>query len=359
MLFYSDLLKTNKTTDSNETCETIEEFSYEVDANIHPEVYIDYIIRVVALLFHIAYAMVLICSRKFQKRTYIYLHNVNLIGLLYCLLYCFYIGKRAPTFESLEVRRTFCYITEMCWANLRFLRSYSLLLLSVYRMIATFNLNLYRILISKLHLIFSTIAGLFLLSMLYTFTLKYLLKTTHSKIFCMDGYSDDVVILGVYFALTGLIVEFFPTTFIMFSYIKIIRKLKQNKSKLNNNISANLNSKSSIKLNSRICEIRFAQQFALMNLCILISAVLSILVSVELVLASKFPALDMKLHDLRVVLRIFFLLFESSIPVISLIFNPCIYKKLTVFRKLCSNRINFQKEQDTSSSPIAIQTHPV
>jgi hypothetical protein len=47
MLFYSDLLKSahasseNQTRDFNKTWQNNDEFSYEVDFQIHPEIYID------------------------------------------------------------------------------------------------------------------------------------------------------------------------------------------------------------------------------------------------------------------------------------------------------------------------------
>lgn len=101
-------------------------------------IYIDYIIRVIAVLIHCLYFGLVICFKTLQKRQGMYLHHVNLISLLYCLHYCAWIGNFWVDLGNSTLDHVFCYMSEIFWIFLKFARNYSLSLLAAYRLLYIF-----------------------------------------------------------------------------------------------------------------------------------------------------------------------------------------------------------------------------
>lgn len=66
--------------------------------------YLDYITRIISLLIHLVYVLFLIYFKEFQNRNMLFLHNVNMISLLYCIHYVFYIGNQTASFSNNQVR---------------------------------------------------------------------------------------------------------------------------------------------------------------------------------------------------------------------------------------------------------------
>ncbi len=55
--------------------------------------YLDYIMRFAALIIHAIYLLFLIYFKEFQVRSMLYLHHVNIVSMLYCLMYIMWIGN--------------------------------------------------------------------------------------------------------------------------------------------------------------------------------------------------------------------------------------------------------------------------
>ena len=55
--------------------------------------YLDYIMRFAALIIHAVYLLFLIYFKEFQVRSMLYLHHVNIVSMLYCLMYIMWIGS--------------------------------------------------------------------------------------------------------------------------------------------------------------------------------------------------------------------------------------------------------------------------
>jgi hypothetical protein len=55
--------------------------------------YLDYIMRFAALIIHAIYLLFLIYFKEFQVRSMLYLHHVNIVSMLYCLMFIMWIGN--------------------------------------------------------------------------------------------------------------------------------------------------------------------------------------------------------------------------------------------------------------------------
>lgn len=331
--------------------------------------YIDYVVRVIAVLIHLIYIYFMFRVKKFRNRSYFYMHFVVIVSLLYCLHYVFYINTGGPSFGSLELNLVFCFISEQMWSILRYLRAFSILLLAMYRLFAVKNINLYKKMNSGLSFIYMSIGVSVLFAVFLTFLIKYALNTTYSVYFCSPGYSNSVKEMIVCFVINVIISNFIPTALNLIAYLKIVAKLKLTKLNLDkanilesasNNKPANTskvtpndfsmatsvfttatsaasvvntnNNKAKRELNVK--QSRFAKQFIFMNVAIVMSNLFSVMVDFMIVLATNpaFYYLDAMLWQFRPIARILFLIFQSMIPIISIFYNPEV-RFLKIFKK--------------------------
>ncbi|CAF1076962.1 unnamed protein product [Brachionus calyciflorus] len=333
--------------------------------------YLDYAVRILAVLVHLIYIYFMFRVKKFRSRTYFYMHNVIIVSLVYVFHYACYTGTGGPTFRSLELNLFFCYLSEQIWSILKYMRAFSILLLAFYRLIAVKNINLYKKMNSGLSFILFSILGSLITSLILTFVLKYAFNTTYSVYFCSPGYSDNIKDMIIAFILNIFISNILPTVVNLVAYFKIIAKLKLNRDSLNRNnnkeaasktnkasnnsritpnnessmgttnvfttqTSANIisNASNTVKRDLNVKQSRFAKQFILMNLFIVLSNLFSVIVDFLIVLATNpaFYYLDALLWQFRPIARILFLIFQSMIPVLSILFNPEV-KFMKIFEK--------------------------
>ncbi|RNA07963.1 hypothetical protein BpHYR1_002183 [Brachionus plicatilis] len=329
--------------------------------------YIDYVVRVLSVLIHLIYIYFMFRVKKFRNRSYFYMHFLVIVSLLYCLHYAFYIGTGGPSFRSLQLNLILCYLSEQMWSVLRYLKAFSILLLAMYRYIAVKNINLYKKMNSGLTFIYSSMLFCLIVSTILTFIIKYSLNTTYSVYFCSPGYSDNIRDMIVCFVLNVIFSNVAPTVLNLIAYGKIMTRLKFTKNNLtrsnieesgsrsnfrskvtpnNSSIVTSIfvtsasaatmmngnNNKAKKELN--IKQSRFAKQFILMNFFIVMSNLFSVLVDFLIVLATNptFYYLDVMLWQFRPIARILFLLFQSMIPILSIIYNPEV-KFLKIFQK--------------------------
>ena len=68
--------------------------------------YLDYVMRFAALIIHAVYLLFLIYFKEFQVRSMLYLHHVNIVSLLYCLIYIMWIGSSTSANGTSKVTAT-------------------------------------------------------------------------------------------------------------------------------------------------------------------------------------------------------------------------------------------------------------
>jgi hypothetical protein len=93
--------------------------------------YFDCTIRAVSALIHLLYFVSITFLKEFQSKNIFFQHHVNLVSLLFCLHYAFYINSKFPNFDSPAVNDILCKVSEFMWMMLNFLRLYALLALAV------------------------------------------------------------------------------------------------------------------------------------------------------------------------------------------------------------------------------------
>jgi hypothetical protein len=68
--------------------------------------YLDYFMRFVALIIHAVYLFFLIYFKEFQVRSMLYLHHVNIVSMLYCLMFIMWIGSSTSANGTSKVTAT-------------------------------------------------------------------------------------------------------------------------------------------------------------------------------------------------------------------------------------------------------------
>lgn len=197
--------------------------------------YLDYSMRIVALIVHLVYIFFIFYCQHFQKRQMIYLHHVNIIGFIYVFHYCCYILNQSPRFEDKHVNEVLCYLSSLVWMVIKFLRMHSILLLAIYRYTAVYHIKFHRQFTeNKFHMI-AGILVTWIYSIGMSFILKYSFNTTYSIFYCFEGDSKDLTIVFSFMVLNTCLSIIIPSIFILFIYIRIVHKIKQ----LNQNLGTN------------------------------------------------------------------------------------------------------------------------
>jgi hypothetical protein len=332
---------------------------------------LDYTTRCVAVLIHLIYFAFICNLSEYRSRTMLYLHHVNIVSMLYCVHFVMYIGSRAPSFDDDALNETLCTMSELAWMNLKLMRALSLLLLAAYRYIAVYHMSAYRRLNGSLPLLVALVPLSWLGSVCASLTLKYAFQTSYSPFFCTDGYSQLFALAISYYAVSVLIDNVMPTLIVFFIYRRIQSKFHRLTSELKNadasnparkseheisaikrfNISAELKLKLSLfnktnHLGSKVATInnlplgvndpnsktsssgrnqfKFAKQMAIINFLMIMSSLFLLVTNFQVILASypQYASLDRSLSLLRPLIRMFFFLFQSMIPIVCIAFNP-------------------------------------
>ncbi|RNA17264.1 hypothetical protein BpHYR1_010238 [Brachionus plicatilis] len=293
--------------------------------------YIDIAVRFVSVCVHLVYAAIVLNVKKLRNSSYMLMHHVNLVSFIYVLQYMAFISQRTLLFGNLiTLEIVLCTISELSWSVFRFLRTYSILLLAIYRYISVNNIQLLRKLNRKKNLLL-IICCTWLAALLLTLVLKFSLSTTYSVFFCSPGYSDSIVLILINFVMVNFLSNVLPTTFILVLYVSISRKINKSKAKLRKRVADNKvsQSASSSSGSNELCktkaiELKFAKQFFFINLISVLASLCSIFVDFLMVFAShrNFCYFDVLFMEFRPVIRVLFLICQSFIPVLSIFYNP-------------------------------------
>jgi hypothetical protein len=174
-------------------------------------------------------------------------HHVNLVSLLFCAHYAFYINSKFSHFDSPVVNDVLCKASEFTWMMLNFLRLYSLLALAVYRYIAVHHIQLFRKI--KLLGILMMIGSSWAASLVLSLVLKFSLSTTYSKWYCTDGFNENINMTIVYYALRTLLATVMPSCIIIALYKKILTKVRVS---MNSTLSDKRLTKINVNTNRRL-----------------------------------------------------------------------------------------------------------
>lgn len=202
---------------------------------------IDRLIRVLSTLVHLFYFVLIFKIKELQTRNLFYVHHANLVSFLFNLHYMLYFRHVKPSFESSAISELACDISELLWAMLKILRTYSIALIAFYRLIAVYRINLFNQFNQSMTKIFVPLVLTYVWATFIILTTKLAFNTTHGYFYCYDGYSERYSDSLKYFIVNVSVGIVLPTGFVIVAYIFIRRKLEHSKSILAKNIVSNRN----------------------------------------------------------------------------------------------------------------------
>lgn len=190
--------------------------------------YSDYFLRSLSLTIHIGYFVLVLLVKDLRKKSLVFIHQVNFFGLLFSFHYCLYFGKLIPDFPNESLNNALCTASELFWAFLKYTRSNSIFILALFRLVAVRKFDWFRKWISSSSKISITIVLNLIVSIIFVLVLRFSLSTSFGKMFCFDGYSNDLNNSIIYFVLNTLIAIVIPNFLVILIYVYIIRYVKFN-----------------------------------------------------------------------------------------------------------------------------------
>ena len=334
----------------------------------------DAVLRFYSFFVHIFYFFLVCKIPELQRISLLYVHHTNVISFLFNLHYIVYYDYLHPNFADQNLNNIICTISEVAWAMLKLLRTYSIAQIALYRLIAVFKVNIYRKMNkSKLSLVFPLI-GVYLLCAIIFLATKYGFHTTYGQLYCFDGFSPVVADSIGYFAVNAVLGFIIPVVFAVLAYELIKRKLAKLSAKTEKKKTVSTFQKSVILKGGPSKSIgsdhvnsieapsagastmigrksipgesgasgspanvkhdyerqsSLAKQFFIMDLCEIASSIMV----VGLGMRYMMPDLNNYYNIPRFLMRSFNLLFQSFVPVAAMVYNPDICKQLRKWRK--------------------------
>lgn len=282
----------------------------------------------------------------------LYINHATVVNSFFGIMLTAYNFGNAPQTPSKVLNEILCSMSEILWSFVTYVRMYSILLISVYRLIAVFKVHWYKRLNESYVYLLIPIVLVWTVSFLFPIAAKYMFQTTSSAVFCLDGYTTIFINNLLYFIFNYFFMVIAPSTPIVAIYIKIILRLRSLASKVNpgaktksdlantlTEYSTELTQKTNQTVTSQAESLnsnkqrRFANQFILMCISVVSSLViLSVLTGRNLIPAYFTPPF----FYLRPIFRIYISTSIMIIPIISLYFHPSRAK----FRKGILNIFN-------------------
>lgn len=187
---------------------------------------LDNISRCILLGSHVFYFVLVLILKEFQNVSYFNVHHINLIGLFTGIHYCVWINKYSPFFINIDIIHTWCTLAEACWAILKYARTYSILVLALYRYLTVFKENKSYKFIYSFKFCFLIAFSVWLISALIYFVTKYVTNAEPGLILCFDGYSSTEAQSIIYFIVTSLVGLVLPILIEICLYFLIFFKLR-------------------------------------------------------------------------------------------------------------------------------------
>lgn len=298
--------------------------------------YIEMFVRVISVLIHFVYFMILFLISKFHTKPYLYLHHMNFIGFIYCLHFCFYFYYSHPQLSNPGLENLLCTLSEFLWGLLKYLRAYSLLMLAFYRHVSIFNYELYQKLNKSNFSIVTPIILLWIISLVLFLFTKFAFKITYGYYNCYDGFSTSYDSSLNYYIVSSILGNIVPLILVFIIILKISFKLKPDlvkiiPEKLFKKTQENLNDPKNVAQNIANEELSSQRRF-----------LKKLITFYVFFLAMLFTSLFLNLRDIItnyyfyiVISRILNIFFQALVPITSLYY----YREL-IFQKFSANRQN-------------------
>jgi hypothetical protein len=266
-------------------------------------------------------------------------NHATLTNIFYVTIQFGYIFGNQPAFASPSLNAFLCSFSELFWPFSIYIRSYSIFLIALYRYVAVFRLNLFSKINSSYWYLLAPVVVIWTLSIAFPILFKYSFQTEPSEIFCFDGHLVIYEWTIIYYVLNELLNVVVPSVSIVAIYILILRKLRSLQHNLYSesvqNSENNLQStpQSHGKKEARK-DRRFANQFLLMCLSIILSASFLSIIQLRHVIETYTTLF----YYWRPVFRAFIELSMSIVPVIAIYYHPSRRRFLSRIRSILNRR---------------------
>lgn len=321
----------------------LENLEFLSDTTVVSEIlkYVDLFSRIFACVVHVVYFVLLIRVRTFRTRTTFFMHHLNATGFLYCAHTLCYFIYAHPKFESEHVNDFLCTLSEILWGTLKYLRSYSLLQLGLYRFVGVFDLKRFKLINKSNRFIVWSTASLWV-GCIGTFLItKLAFQTTFAYYNCMDGYSISTIHMLGYLLFSSILSIILPMMAMFIILFMIRDRLKLNMMKISpskwrfklsekkvavvgeaygemvtnrQRVDSKFDSSSvrSFVREELTTQQRLIKKMLLLNVCYLLISISSFLLYLKLFIID--------FYFLRQIARIVTLLVQSFIPIISILY---------------------------------------
>lgn len=192
--------------------------------------YLDIGQRIISILTHVIYLLIVLKCKALRKKSFLFIHNFMFTNFIYCGYFLYHIRNEKPNISYFHMsisNHTVCLIASTIWLYLKYLRFYSIVLVSVHRFIAVYHINLFKRINSSKLILCMCILIVWAFSGFIFFLTKYFFHTTHGINNCFDGYSSNFNVSLNYYIFSVAIGSAFPTVCVVVIYILIYRKLKR------------------------------------------------------------------------------------------------------------------------------------
>ena len=199
--------------------------SHEIKLTIDIIFHIDSLIRILSFLVHSIYFVLIFKLKIMRTKACLYTHHANLIGFLFNFHYIIYWSQTYPNTPIPIINHILCSISEEIWAILKTLRTYSIALISLYRLLAIFKMTLYQKINQNYFNLTIPLIIMYLWVIIFSTANKYIFATTYGSLYCFDGYSDIFYNSLFYFLVQTILGIIFPTLFAVIAFFIIHKEL--------------------------------------------------------------------------------------------------------------------------------------
>ena len=344
------MVPTNVTSTDNATNASID-YEFRL-SNVYMD-NLDTALRIIGLLIHVFYLIIVLLVKELQKRSLIYIHQVNLYGFLFMFQYVCYISSNVPTFPDPWTNDALCTLSEITWATTKYFRSYSILMLAVYRLVAVVKIEWFKKWIKSIKIIVASFVIEFTICVPFILLSKYSFMTTYGPVMCYDGYSTNLSLGIRYFALTTVLGVIIPNVLVIFIYVYTVKVLKKLEKKLRKDRKKNQGKSLTVMSFKRIFknqiqqvldqsrtettsfstatstafktsafretqQARLTRQFLVISVCLILSSMTFTFLNITNLL----PQFDTIWYYYRLGVRIATLASQSIVPIVSLYGHP-------------------------------------
>ena len=266
--------------------------------------YIDLVLRCCSSSVFLVYFLILAFRRDWKARHLWYTHQVNLANFMYILMYLGFFNSTTPSTKWPLLNKVLCTTVEIIFGILKFLRPYSILLLTLNRFVGEYFIPIHKYLKRSRKVFYYSFIVVWALSVVFSLAIKFGFKTTYYPKFCHDGFSSFLGLSIGYLIVSiflGFLVPCITSLFLCY-----LIKIKMINAPGTNNF-----------LNRR----RETVQTYAFNAC----SVLSFSITYAQSFMYYSPDTEAYLYCVQQLLRIINLLLISSIQILSFHFNPKVF----------------------------------